>query len=780
MTSASTRKALRDLGRQRAQVAAVAVTIMLGVGLFISSAGAFANLTGSYQRTYDRLHFADLVAVTADPGPVARAAGDAGAAAVTVRTVVDPPMSIGGTKLVGRVVGLPAGHRPAVDDVEVTAGDYLSPGSPAGVLVETHAAQTFGLSPGDRVEVHTPQGWREVTVRGVAVSAEYLWPARSRQEVLGDPHGFAVLFAPEPTVRSWSGAGAGQVLVELPRGPEDPRAGAVAEAMRAAGATDVTTQAEQPSAAALQLDLDGFSQMSVAFPLLFLTAAALAAYVLLTRRVRAERPLIGALMASGARRSRLVRHYLLQGLLIGLAGTVAGVVFGLVVTGPLTRAYTGELGIPDTVVSSHLGLAVVGLAVGVAVGVLGAAAPAVTAARTAPAEAMRNQTVARDPGWWSRTVSRLEGLPVTARMALRDVVRSRRRTAVTALGSVLALVLVLASVGLMTSMTSALARQYDDVERQDATVTVAPRAAPAVGDALRGMAGVTSAEPSIVGPVTVSAGGGSYSTTLQGFSPDTRMHRFPAAGGASSLPAGDGVLAGSALAEDIDVAVGDRVTLTTPDGRSARVTLDGFVDEPLGTSVYATDALAERVLAGSGAATYLVRYDAGADRNRMRQAVTALEGVVAYADTDAVVRSLDQFLGLFWAFVGIMVLLGAVLALAIIYVTMAVTVVERTGELATLRASGVPVRRVAGTLAAQNMVAALLGLPVGLALGVLAADRFLGMFTSDMFRLPLSLPWWTLLLAASGVVLAAALSQGPAVRAVRRLDVARVVRERAP
>jgi len=54
------------------------------------------------------------------------------------------------------------------------------------------------------------------------------------------------------------------------------------------------------------------------------------------------------------------------------------------------------------------------------------------------------------------------------------------------------------------------------------------------------------------------------------------------------------------------------------------------------------------------------------------------------------------------------------------------------------------------------------------------------MFTSDMFRLPLSLPWWTLLLAASGVVLAAALSQGPAVRAVRRLDVARVVRERAP
>ena len=56
---ATTRKTLRDLRRQAAQVAAVLVTIMLGVGLFIASAGAFRNLSGSYGLTYDRLHFAD-------------------------------------------------------------------------------------------------------------------------------------------------------------------------------------------------------------------------------------------------------------------------------------------------------------------------------------------------------------------------------------------------------------------------------------------------------------------------------------------------------------------------------------------------------------------------------------------------------------------------------------------------------------------------------------------------------------------------------------------------
>ncbi len=775
----STRKALRDLRRQRTQVLAVAVTIMLGVGLYIASAGAFANLSGSYQQTYDRLHFADLVATGGDPDRVSAAATDAGASAVLARSQVDPPMLIRGTKLIGRVIGLPAGSRPAIDDVEVNRGTYLSPGAPAGVLVETHAADTFGLGPGDRLRVFTAAGWQRVRVRGVVVSAEYLWPARSRQEVLGDPHAFAVLFAPEETVRRWTGAGATQVLAELPSGSSAEESSSVAAAMRAAGAVDVTTLSEQPSEAALQLDLEGFSKMSVAFPFLFLTAAAMAAYVLLARRVRAERPIIGTLMASGARRNRIVRHYLLQGVLIGLLGSLLGVGLGIAITGPMTEAYTRELGIPDTLVSQHPLIGLVGLVVGIVVGGLAAAGPALTAARTGPADAMRNEPVSGAPGRWSHALSRLRGLPVTSRMALRDVFRSPRRTAATALGSVLALVLVLASVGLMTSMTTALAVQYDDVERQDASVTVDATAAGAVAAAVADLPDITAVEVSRVGGVTVASGAQSYATTLQGFEPATRMHGWRRAGNApASLPEA-GLLAGSELGQRLGISAGDAVTVTNDSGTSSQVRVAGFVDEPLGTSLYATNAVAGSLLSEAGVQTYLVQFSPGVDHDRMRQTISQMDGVVAYSDTDALVNSLDQFLGLFWAFVAIMVVLGALLALAIIYVTMAVSVVERTNELATLRAAGVPLRRVAGTLATENLAATLLGLPAGLVLGVIAAWQFLALFTSDMFQFSMTLPWWTLATAAGGVLLAAALSQWPAVRAVRRLDVAQVVRERA-
>ncbi len=771
---AITHKTVRDLRRQRAQVVAVAVTILLGVALYIASAGAFRNLSGSYAHTYDRLHFADLVATGGDPARVAAAAEAAGAAATTTRTQLDPPLLIGGTKLIGRVVGLPATGRPAVDDVEVREGDPLSPSAPDGVLVERHAADTFGLHPGDRLRVFAAGGWHPVTVRGVVVSPEYLWPARSRQEVLSDPHAFAVLFASERAVEQWSGAAANQTLVRL--GPGDSGQ-AVAAAMRQAGAVDVTTRADQPSNAALHEDLAGFDELSVAFPLLFLTAAAVASYVLLARRVLAERPVIGTLMASGARRGRLVRHYLLQGLLIGLIGSVAGVILGVLATGLLTRGYTGALGIPDTIVSAHPGLAVTGLVFGAVVGLTGAAAPALTAARTVPAEAMRNATVTRPPGWWSRFVARLARLPVSTRMALRDVVRSRRRTAATMLGTVLALILVLASVGMLTSMSGALDEQFSRIQRQDATVTADATAAGTATD-LRAVAGVAAVERSRTGPVTVTHGDRSYATTLTGFEPGTAMHGFRTTGGEwTHLPA-DGVLAGSGLTGRLGVAVGDTITLGTQHG-VVRVRLVGLLDEPMGTAVYASDDLAARVAPGAGTATYLVRFAAGADRDAMRERITGLPGVVAYADSRAVVQSVDQYLGLLWAFIGIMIVLGGILAFAVIYVTMAVNVVERTNELATLRTAGVPLRRVAGTLATENLVAVALGVPFGLVFGVLAARGFLDSFSSDLFHFDLRLGWWALPAAALGVLAAAALSQWPAARAVRRMDIARVVRERA-
>ncbi|PJE96547.1 cell division protein FtsX [Streptomyces carminius] len=775
-------KTRRDIRRRLAQFAAIATTVLVGVLLFTASYDAYRNLGESYERTYERLHFADLTATGGDPERIARAVRDAGGVAgVTVRTEARVPMRVGDDKLLGRVTGLPADGRPEVGRVDVVDGRGLSPGDPGGVLVERHAADTFGLSPGDTLRAFDGSAWRTLTVRGTVVSPEYLWPAYTRQEVLIDPHSFAVLFAPEATARELAGDGSRQTLVELTGAARGgPAADRIADRLREAGAVDVMPRADQPSNATLKEDLKGFEQLAVAFPVLFLSAAAVAAYILITRLVLAERKIIATFLAAGAPRGTVVRHYLGHGVLAGTAGAVLGAALGTAATAGVSHAYTSALDIPDTVVQTRPGVLVTGLFFGVLVGLAGGIAPALAASRAAPAEAMRGDAgTPKAPGRWGRAVARARRLPVVLRMALRELTRSRRRTLATMTGTVLALILTLSSVGMITSMVSLLDVQFGTVQRQDATVVADPRAGD-LAERLGEVESVARVEAITTVPVTASADGHSYPTTLTGYRPGTVMHGFRTGdGGTRELP-GEGVLAGRALADRLDVSVGDTLTVHTPGG-AERVRLAGLLDEPIGTELYATrDTVA--ALTGLEANGYQLRFEDGVTgdgRDEARSAVTALDGVVAYTDEQALRRQIDRFLGLFWIFAGVMLVLGGILALTVIYVTMTVNVAERTNELATLRAAGVPLRRIAKILAVENLTATLLAVPAGLVLGAVAARESLRAFDSDMFTVELSMGWPVPAAAVAAVLAASLLSQVPAVRMVRRLDLARVVRERA-
>ena len=126
---------------------------------------------------------------------------------------------------------------------------------------------------------------------------------------------------------------------------------------------------------------------------MFLSAAAIAEYVLITRLIHTERPVIGTLLALGARRSRVVRHYLWYGAVVAAVAALAGVLVGGAATSAYTRAYAAILRLPDTVIEHRIPTAVIGFVLGLATGVIAGLAPAISAARTAPAEAMRGDGV---------------------------------------------------------------------------------------------------------------------------------------------------------------------------------------------------------------------------------------------------------------------------------------------------------------------------------------------------------------------------------------------------
>lgn len=95
-----------------------------------------------------------------------------------------------------------------------------------------------------------------------------------------------------------------------------------------------------------------------------------------------------------------------------------------------------------------------------------------------------------------------------------------------------------------------------------------------------------------------------------------------------------------------------------------------------------------------------------------------------------------------------------------------------------LRASGVRSGQLARLISSENLLMTLLGIIPGIAAGIIGGDALMRSFSSDLFQLDLVIQPTTVLIAVAAIVAVAALSQWPSLRAMRRLDIAAVVRER--
>lgn len=781
------RKLRRDVGRQRAPFAAVAVTILLGVALFGASYDAYRNLLGSYERVFDDLRVADIWIRGGDTAAIVEEVTSVEGVSGAVRRVsVDLPMRVHGRKLAGRVVGL-AGE-PVVNDVSVLAGELPPSNASRAVVAEDHLASEFGLAAGDTVEVLVDGSWTPLDVTGRAASAEYLWLARNRQEVVAFPDEFGVVFARDAAAAAITGTAPNEVLVRVAGRSTGEVLDEIEPVARRLGATDVFPRAEQPSNAALSEDIQGFSQMALLFPLLFLSAAAMAAYTLIARRIHTERSLIGMLRAQGVTRPVVLRHYLWFGTAAGLAGAVPGILLGLWLARVLTRFYVGFLSLPFTAVSFHPETPVLGVLCGLLAGGLAALGPARAAAATAPAEAMRGVVPAT--GGRRTLLERLvpfsSRLSASSRLILRSISRNRRRTAMTIVGVVLSLLLILVSWSMLDTIEGNLDAQFGEQDRSDARIVFDGLATDHDLDLLAAVDGVAVVEPLAIVPVSVDGPDGSYATVLRGIPSDTELRRFDVAGGVGPDEGAPGLVVGAALRDEIGVRLGDTVTITASDGRGRSLaTLEapivGFVQETLGTYAYVDlDALAG--LLGTAAAPVngaLVGFAESVDGTVMRDRIEGLDGVAEYQSSDSIRRLMDDATALLVGFVTLMLVVGGVLAATVIFTTASVAIAERANEVATLRASGVSTRRIARLVTVENLIVTALGVVPGVAAGVIGGRAMMSTYTTDQFAFEFIVHPRTIVASAGAVFLVALLSQLPGLRALRRLDLATTVRERA-
>ena len=347
------------------------------------------------------------------------------------------------------------------------------------------------------------------------------------------------------------------------------------------------------------------------------------------------------------------------------------------------------------------------------------------------------------------------------RVALRYLTARRKQafvsviSAVAVLGVAIGVMAVLIALGLMTGLQSEIRSRI-----LGATAHVSLFRTPgatldelaAVLETVRGVPGVAGAARSVYGKALVSTPTGAAAVTLKGIVPAeertvTEVVSKLVSGSADELgaPPGDGmppILLGSALADTLNVSVGDVVTILSAQGRLSpfgmlpmpkRARVVGTVK----TGLYEFDATwgylpveaARRILDMEGRTAHIeVRLDdIFAVKTKAREILEALGS--DYVSTDWIEMNQALYSALWIEKVAVGIAIGLIVAVAAlnIVVTLVLMVMEKHKDIAILVSMGAARRSIMRVFMLQGALIGALGTAAGGILGVGACyvlDRF--------------------------------------------------------
>jgi putative ABC transport system permease protein len=781
------RKLLRDLSRLRMQAVAVSAVLACGVSLFVMATGMYGSLEAARDDYYDRYRMADVAAsVVRAPDTLA-----GGLAAIDGVNAVETRVSgIGLLDLEGveepvsaRLVSLPAGRAPRVNDLLLRAGRWPDPARDNEVLVNEAFAEANALLPGARLAAVIYGRRRVLEVVGIASSPEFVF-AVAPGGMLPEPERFGVLWmGREALGRAFDLDGAfNDVVLRLAPGADRRKVIAALDSLLARhGGRGAYGRDRMLSAQFLADELTSLRTMAAILPPIFLLVAVFLLNVSLSRLVATERSNIGLLKSFGYGNGALAAHYGKFAVVFALLGAGLGILIGDRVGDYMAAIYAGVYRIPALTFEAGPAVYLGALGVALASAVLGAFQAVRAATRLPPAAALAPPAptgFSRLGGAVERAARTLDG---KTRMVVRRIARFPRRSATTVTGIALALALLITSQHFPLSMNRIVDVTFGVAQRMDATLSFAETADDAILNEVRRLPGVLSVEPLRGAEVVLSAGSRTQRESVLGLREGSHLYRVLDHELTPVPMREDGLTLSHTLARKLGVAPGDSVRIQATDGRRAVAELPvvAVVRPFLGGPAYMEIEALGRVLREPGRVTgAFIELDPArrAEFSARLKEIPMIAGVSFLDQTaDSMRRMLSEGSG-FFSFM--FIIFSCLMAAGVAFSSARVTLAEQERDLATLRVLGFGRAEVSYVLLAEIGALLLVALPTGALLGAGLSRWLMTQFQTELFTFPYVTEAGaygrSALFVAAAVIVAALVVR----RGVDRLDMVGVLKSR--
>ena len=780
-------KVWRELWAMRGQALAIAAVIVSGVTTMVMFLSTYDSLLHTRETYYRDNRFAEVFASLkrAPNHLITRIEAIPGVERVETRVAAAVNIDIPGFNepVIGKLISLPDDGDALLNRLYLRRGRFIEPYRDDEVMVSEAFANAHRMQPGDRLYAIIKGKRKALTIVGIVLSPEYvyqiapgaffpdfkrygvMWMGRtalaSAYELEGAFNDVSLTLSP--------GASLGTVLDYLD------------DLLVPYGGYGAYAREDQFSHRFLSEEMRQLRTSATVFPLIFIGVAAFLLNVVLNRLINTQRDQIAILKAFGYSNAAVGLHYVKLVLLIVLLGVAVGVALGVYWGKGLGLIYMEFYRFPYLHYLLRPMVVITAAGVTMLAAVSGTLFAVRQAATLSPAEAMRPES----PVLYRATLIERIGLQRYLTQPTKMIMRHIERRPLKSLFSVIGIALA-GGIMMVGNFQEDAIRYMVDVQfslskRDDLSVRFIDPTARRVLHELQAMPGVRHVEPYRTVPVRMRFEHRTYRTALEGVEPGGELMRVldttlqPIA-----LPP-EGVVLTDYLATLLGVMPGDMLTIEVLEESQPvlQVPVAALSKQYLGVWGYMRiDALNRLMREGDVISGAYLAVEPG----ERQQVYAELKEIPRVAGTVARKSAIQSFYDtmaetvLFFSFIAN--LLGATIAVGVVYNTARIALSERGRELASLRVLGFTHGEIAYILLGELALLTLVAIPLGFLVGEGLCAFLASQFKTDLYRVPLVLESDTYANAAT-VVLLSALASGAVIwRKLGRLDLVAVLKTR--
>ena len=737
------KKALRDLLRHKLRTFAIITAIILSVGLGMGMVNATRDAYETFDKRFDDTNYEDIdIHFDMSALNLTEIEGLDGVETAVGRLYIPTQVEFDDKKYEAHWISAPYHDNEPysrINGYQIFRGKYISSREAGECLVGNLFADANGISPGDDVTVFHANMTFSLNVTATVGSPEYLyvvtdagWP----QPTLLIP-----IFTTYEMAREklhLAPATYNELLVKVKEGYEPEEVKENIEKYLIEKGIRITRSllgTEELDYQFSRADADGMEKMGWAFGLIILCVTSVVIYNTMSRIIASERPYIGVMSALGGKRSRILLHYSLFGFIMGLVGSILGVLLGIGVSALIVHEYSAIIGLADPVYTVFWTYAVIFAGLGIFLTTLASLLGSLRILSIGPKEAMTSQynteSFSRKP-----ILERLLGKYVIKnrifpRIPMRSIARHKLRTGITVIALALSLILVFSILALMLGFEKPIEKNYSDYETWDVQVSLANHTNRGdTEDELRNLA-----EEGISGEVhfnehlPVMIRNRMEFVNVQAFKSDSELRHFNVIEG--RYEPYHGVLVGSILADHLEVEPGSTLTFVIGN-RTSDVMVTGITGELIDASVLMSLDFADEHSLTDGMINSIILDMRDMSRNDTESLVRDSFPVASFSYTRDVKNGMSKMLeGLLAMFV---VFIGFCITAEVLFVstTVVLNILNREMEFISLRAIGARPARIRWMIISESILLLAGSLVIGLPLGRFVTQWTMSYLVGDL------------------------------------------------